>query len=346
MSQPESNLYRNALIFFVLTITVVVLGTLSYVFIEKWDMLDALYMTLITITTVGFGEVHPLSPPGKVLTLLVLLGGVIAISLWISEITRFAVERELGTAFRRRKMRKEIQKLRNHVIICGAGETGRVVVKEFVRSRQKFVVIEKDPEIIEQSRETHPDILIIEGDATKDEVLLEANIEQAKGLITALSSDTENLFVTISAKTLNKNIVMVSRAVEADTLSKLYQVGADHVISPNITEGLRMAAVMLRPSVVSFLEVVTLGEDIDLYMEEVPIREGSRLVNISLARAQIPQKIGLIVIAIRKRDGKFIYNPKSTTHLECGDVLIVLGKPSQVDRLREYIAEGKIAAET
>ena len=340
MRRPQSSLYRNAVIFFFLSLTIVALGTLSYILIEHWDWLDALYMTLITITTVGFGEVHPLSPVGKVLTLLVLLGGVIAISLWISEITQFVVERELGTAFRRRRMQKEIAKLHNHVIICGAGETGRIVIREFLRSRQDFVVIEKDPEIIHLLHEDHPDLLVIEGDATKDDVLLEAGVEKAKSIITALSSDTENLFVTISAKTLNKSIQVVSRAVEEDTRSKLFQVGADHVISPNITEGVRMASVVLRPSVVSFLEVMTLGEDIDLLMEEVPISKGSKLVNVTLAQAQIPQKIGLIVIAIRKSDGSFIYNPKSTTLIECGDVLIVLGKPSQMDRLREYVRRG------
>ncbi len=187
-----------------------------------------------------------------------------------------------------------------------------------------------------------PDILIFEGDATKDEVLEEVNIHSAKGVITTLSSDTENLFVTISAKTLNKSIQMVARAVDEDTQSKLYQVGADHVISPNIIEGLRMASVMLRPSVVSFLEVMTLGEDIDLFLEEVFIKENAKMLNRTLAEAKIPQVIGLIVIAIRKKSGRFLYNPQSDTLLEEEDCLIILGKPSQVDRLKTYLAKGKV----
>jgi len=342
MSHPQNSLFRNVVVFFLLALAIILLGTIGYILIEHWSWLDAIYMTLITITTVGFGEVHPLSPVGKVLTLLVLFGGVVAISLWISEITHFAVERELGSAFRRRKMQKEIGKLKNHVIICGAGETGRIVIREFLRSRKTFVVIEKDPEIAQLLHETYPQLLLIEGDATKDEVLLEAGIERARSVVTALSSDTENLFVTISAKTLNKKVQVVSRAVEEDTRSKLFQVGADHVISPNITEGMRMASVVLRPTVVSFLEVMTLGEDIDLLMEEVPIKKGAKLVDRTLAQLQIPQKIGLIVIAIRKKDGSFIYNPKSTTLIECNDVLIVLGKPSQVDLLRNYVASGVV----
>jgi voltage-gated potassium channel len=341
MVSPQREFRLNLVYFFLLTLAVIFLGTLAFVLIEGWGVLDALYMTFITITTVGFGEVHPLSDHGKILTIVVLIAGVITISLWVGEITRFAVERQIGTTFRRRKMLNQIKKLKNHVIICGAGEAGRVIIREFLRSREKFVVIEKDPEVVHQLREMFPDLLLIEGDATKDEVLQEANIEQARGIISTLSADADNLFVTISAKTLNPGIQVVSRAIDSDTISKLYQVGADHVISPKITEGLRMASVMLRPSVVSFLEVVTLGEDIDLYLEEVTIEKGAKLSGVTLAQAQIPQKIGLIVIAVKKSDGSFTYNPKSDTLLEAGDVLIVLGKPFQVDRLRQYIRTGK-----
>ena len=342
MKKTKEFHFLPIILFFVATVMLVIIGTIVLSIVQDWSLLDSFYMTLITITTVGFGEVHPLTPEGRFVTMMILIGGVITISVGVSIITRYVVERELGRVFRRRKMDKEIKNLKDHVIICGAGETGKIAIKEFLRSKQEFVLIEKNPDLIAEFRETMPDILIIEGNATKDEVLQEAMIETAKGVITTLSSDTENLFVTISAKTLNKNINMVARAVDADTQSKLYQVGADHVISPNIIEGLRMASVMLRPTVVSFLEIMTLGEDIDLFLEEVQIDDKAKLKDKTLAEAKIPQEIGLIVIAIRKNEGKFLYNPKSDMLLESGDALIVLGKPSQVDKLKIYLLKGKV----
>ncbi len=342
MEQKNKGLTRSAIVFFLIMIGIIFLGTVGFSIVEKWNWLDSLYMTLITVTTVGFGEVHPLSENGRLITLLILAGGLITFSVGVSTLTRFVVEKELGTIFWRKRMEKDLKNLKNHVIICGCGDTGKITLREFVRSKQKFVLIERNPEIINQLKEIYPEMLIIEGDATKNEVLQEAGIENAKGVITTLSSDTENLFVTISAKTLNKNIKMVARAVDEDTQSKLYQVGADYVISPNIIEGLRMASVMLRPTVVSFLEVMTLGEDIDLFLEEVSIQSAAQMKNKTLAEAQIPQIIGLIVIAMRKNDGKFLYNPQSDTLLEAGDTLIVLGKPAQVDQLRHYLVKGKV----
>lgn len=342
MKQQHEGLIRSATVFFLVMIIIIFLGTVGFSIVENWNWLDSLYMTLITVTTVGFGEVHPLSENGRIITLLILVGGLITFSVGVSTLTRFVVEKELGGILWRRRMEKDIKNIKNHVIICGGGDTGKITIKEFIRSKQKFVLIEKDPETINQLREIFPEMLIVEGDATKDEVLQEAGIENAKGVITTLSSDTENLFVTISAKTLNKNIQMVARAVDEDTQSKLYQVGADYVIAPNIIEGLRMASVMLRPTVVSFLEVMTLGEDIDLFLEEVLIQSAAKMKDKTLAEAQIPQKIGLIVIAMRKNDGKFLYNPKSDTMLDAGDALIVLGKPSQVDKLRRYLIKGKL----
>jgi len=343
MSKSKQNHLNPILLSFTITFILIITGTISLSIVEDWDIFNSLYMTLITITTVGFGEIQPLSDKGRVIVIFILLGGIVTISVWVSTITRFVVEKELGRIFRRRKMDKSIKKLKNHVIICGAGETGKVAIKEFMRSKLDFVLIEKNPEIISKLKEITPDLPIIEGDATKDEVLQEANIHSAKGVITTLSSDTENLFVTISAKTLNKNINMVARAVDEDTQSKLFQVGADHVISPNIIEGLRMASVMLRPTVVSFLEVMTLGEDIDLFLEEVLIEEDAKMLNKTLVEAKIPQEIGLMVIAIKKKEGGFLYNPKSSTILEADDLLVVLGKPTQVDQLRNYLKKGHVS---
>jgi len=320
-------------------------GTAGYVIIEGWSILDALYMTAITVSTVGFGEVQNLSPFGRLFTIMLILAGLAVISLWGSQVASMVLHRELQDLFRRRRMEKVIRKLEGHIIICGGGEAGRRVIEEFTKARQKFVVIERDAEAIQQIQEMFPDVLVIQGDATRDEVLEQANIKRARGLIAALPEDTENLFVVISAKGLNPNLEVVARATEPHTQEKLFRVGADHVISPRVIEGLRMASVMLRPTVVSFLDVMMRGEDVTLRLEEVPVPEGAKLAGRTLAEVQIPQKTGLMVIAMRRADGRFTFNPRSESRMHVGDVLIVLGEPEQVDRLRTYVQTGAVPGE-
>ncbi len=338
--------FKKIFFFFIVALLVVIIGILGYSFFEGWNLVDSIYMTFITITTVGFGEVHPLNPAGKIFTIFLILGGMIAISVWLGAITSVVIHREIRPLFWRRKMQKNIQSLENHIIICGAGETANTVIDEFIRSSQKFVLIEKAPNVLSDLLETNPNLLVVEGNATKDEILLEANIQKAKGIIAALPTDAENLFVVISAKALNPSIRVVSRAIDLQTQKKLKLVGADYVISHKILEGIRMASVMLRPTVVSFLDVIMRDTEITLRMEDLEVPPKSPFKNKTLRESKIPQVTGLIIIAVKKHTGQFIFNPGPNSVLEENDEIIVLGQPKQFEKLQKYLTYGELERET
>lgn len=318
-------------------------GTIGFLQFPGWSLSDALYMTVITLTAVGYEEVHPLTDAGRVLATFLLVGGITSMGLWFALITSTIVEMDLGHVFRTRRTMREIEKLSDHIVVCGAGRTGRQVIKELAASRTPYVVLELDPERADVVREMDEGVLVLEADATHDESLVRARIGQARGLVAALSADTDNLFVCLSARDLQPKLTIVARAFDEETVSKLYKAGADHVVSPNVTGGIRMASVLLRPQVMSFLDVLTTGEGMSLRMEEVRVPDGSPLADCSLEEAAIPQKTGLIVIAIR-HDGKrdrgeaFRYNPGPHERIRPGDVLVVLGTPEQVDGLEAAVS--------
>jgi len=319
------------------TITLVALGTLGFRLLPGWTLSDAFYMTVITLSSVGYQEVRPLDDAGRVIATLLVIGGVAALGIWFALITSTIVEMDLAHTFRKRRTMNTIDKMKDHVIVCGAGRMGRQVVREMLKSRTPYVVIENDPGRAEMIREIDPDALVVEGDATRDEVLVQAGIGVASGLVCALSADTDNLFVCLTGRDLQPRLTIVSRAYDEDTGSKLRKAGADHVVSPNITGGVRMATVLLRPQVMSFLDVVTRSEDVELFLEQVPVPEGSALQGRTLAQAEIPKKTGLIVLAIRHGEDRrhpFIYNPGPNEEIRAGDMLIVLGRPEQMDSLR------------
>lgn len=204
----------------------------------------------------------------------------------------------------------------------------------------QYVIIEKDPARIEEIREFLPHALVMEGDATHDHTLLEAGLMEAKGLVTCLSKDTDNLFVCLSARDLAGRVKIVARAYEEETMDKLYRAGADHVVSPNVSSAIRMASVLLRPSAVTFLDIATRSSDLALRMEQTVIGEKSEVAGKTLMEAKIPQKTGLIVIALRKKESakhEFVFNPVASTRLEAGDEVIVLGKEDQIARLRQVV---------
>lgn len=316
-------------------------GTVGYMAIEGWAFHDALYMTVITLTAVGYSEVLPLSEAGRNFTMVLLTGGITGMGLWFALITSLIVELDLKNVLWRRRIMKDIETLADHVIVCGAGRTGRQVVEELLTLGQAYVVIERDSDQVEALLEAAPDSLVVEGDATSDHSLELAGIGRARGLVACLSADTDNLFVTLSARDMNPELLIVARAFEEVTMSKLYRAGADHVVSPNVSSAIRMASVMLRPSVISFLDVATRSADFSLRLEQATISERSPVAHKTLGEAKIPQKTGLIVIAVLKGEGHeedhFVFNPVGSTGLEPGDTLIVLGQPHQVTELRAYL---------
>ncbi|RMF57967.1 MAG: potassium channel protein, partial [Calditrichaeota bacterium] len=339
MHQRES-LYLNFVFILVGLLSLSLLGVLGYGWIEGLDWFQALYQTIITFSTVGFHEVRPLSPAGRVFTIFLIFSGLVIIALLSGSVTTWFVSAQILTKRKELKMKKKIAALKDHVIICGGGETAKTVIKEFSQAGKPFVVVEQNAETVRELQETFADLLIIEGDATKDEVLAEARIEAAHGLITTMPVDADNLFVVVSARSLNPNLVLISRAVDPHTESKLYRAGANYVIVPNVLEGIRMASVLLRPTLISFLEVMISNTDMSLRLEEVGVPEQSSLVEKTLGEAHIPQRTGLIVIALKRaQDSKWIFNPRSTTILHKNDRLIVLGDQQRIAHLHELIKE-------
>ena len=314
---------------------------MGYVWIEGQPFADALYMTVITLTAVGYSEVFELTPTGRTFTMLLLLSGISWMGLWFANITSFIVELDLKDALKRRRTMQEIAKMRDHVVICGAGRTGRQVAQEIQSVTQDYVIIERDPVRIEQLDEYVPDAHVLEGDATHDHVLLEAGLLHAKGLITCLSADTDNLYVCLSARDLAAKLTIVARAYEEESIDKLYRAGADQVVSPNVSAAVRMASVLLRPSVVSFLDIAGRSSDLRLRAEQMSVPETSSAVGKTLAELRIPHETGLIVVAVRKeheRGSPFVFNPSASTKVEAGDDVIVLGDDAQIQSLRSYLS--------
>lgn len=312
-------------------------GITGYMIIEKWPFLDSLYMTVITLTTVGFMEVQPLSSAGRLFTIFILITGFGVILYGFGVITAFFVEGELMGILRRRKMQKKISKLNKHYIICGYGDMGRCVVDEFIKTNNPFVVIEKNDGEIQMLQERAQDLLYIAGDASSDAILETAGISQAKGLITAFSSDKDNLFVVLTARSLNPDLRIVTRCVEEESERKLRTAGANAVVSAHSIGGMRIASEMLRPTVVSFLDVMLREKDEVFRVEEAVIEKGSKVDNVTLKEANILNDIGLIIIAIKDSEtGRYIYNPNLDIRLKEKDTLIVLGRVEQAEKLRKY----------
>lgn len=340
MLKSDNTLRRNFMTVGIFISILVTLGMIGFILIEDWSPIDALYMTFISFSTVGFKEVAELSLAGRLFTMFVIMLGMIVIAMLSASVTSFFVRNELLAKRKKQKMKKEIAKLEGHTILCGAGDTGTTVIEEFIRAKKKLVVIDNNQELLEELEITYPEIYFLHGDATKDEILHEANIEKAGGLITSLSIDADNLFVVVSAKSINPNMIIISRSVDSHTENKLYKAGASYVISPNIVEGMRMAAVMLRPTVVSFLEVMMRSDEFSYRMEEITIPKGASITGKTLKDAEIPQKTGLIVIAVKRAtDAKLLFNPSSSTTLQENDKLIVLGDPEKIDKLNTLLSQ-------
>ncbi len=336
----KDHLYLNFIAVAAALLVLIAIGILGFHLIEGWNWFDALYMTIISFSTVGFHEVGPLSHTGRVFTIFIIFSGLVILALLSASVTTWFVSSQIFTKRKILKMKKQIANLKDHVIICGGGETAKSVIREFRRSDKPFVVIEHKPEIVQELNELFPGIFVIEGDATKDEILEDANIKNAHGLITTMPVDADNLFVVVSARDLNPNLVIISRAVDPHTENKLYKAGANYVIVPNVLEGMRMAAVILRPTLVSFLEIMMSNTDISLRLEEINIPPNSNLVNKTLREAQIPQRTGLIVIALKRaKDSKWFFNPVSSTVLNKNDKLIVLGETERIEKLYSIIHE-------
>jgi voltage-gated potassium channel len=322
----------------ILLITIIASGTLGYHLIEGWRVFDALYMTVITLSTVGFKEVHELSPDGKGFTIVLIICGTTTIAYTLSRLLQFTLEGQLRKILGRKKLENRISKLRDHYIICGSGRIGHLICREFQSRPMPFVVVEKDPHHIDRlSREGY---MFVEGDATDDETLQAAGIEHAKGLITAVTSDTDNVYITLTARGLNPKLFILARAGEEGSEKKLMRAGASKVISPYTIGATRMAQAILRPSVVDFIEIATASEHLELQIEEIVIATHSELAGKTLISSGVRQSMGIIIVGIKQTDGQMIFNPPPNKVIEPNSVLIILGERKAISQL-EKIAGGK-----
>jgi len=318
-----------------LIVGVIILGTIGYVLIEGWPLSEAFYMTIISFTTVGYGEVRELSATGRMFTVAVLISSVGAAFYATASIAETRVEGRIRQIFGRRKLVKELGRLEDHHIICGYGRIGFIVAREYARESLPFVIIENDDAAA--ARLDQEGRLVILGDATDDETLIKANVKKAKSLVCALPTDAENVFVTLTARALHPGLFILSRAARESSIAKMEAAGADRVISPYIMGGMRMAQAVLRPKLAGFLDEVTGHATADLDFEEVSVPAGSDLVGIALRESRISQDTGVHLLSIRNRSGKMKFNPGADFVIQAGDRLYALGEPEQVSALRERV---------
>ena len=319
---------------FLLT-AIIAFGTVGYYIFEEMPLFEAFYMTIITISTVGFSEIRPLTVVGRSITLVVIVLGISVGTYTIGIIVRWFVEGELSKIFGRRKLQKQMADLKNHFIICGFGRIGRIICQELYEDKIEFVVIEQNASVIEEiAAEKY---LFLEMDATSEEALMAAGILKAKGLVTAVNSDANNVFITLTAKGLRPDIFVLARSSEEKNEAKLNKAGATKVVSPYMIGARRMAHVLKRPTVVDFIDIATMGNRLGLIMEEALIDSKSRFTGKNLIDSRLRQDFGVIIVAIKKLSGEMIFNPMPLETLEAGDVIVLIGKKDDLKRMNEIL---------
>ncbi|MBV9923768.1 MAG: potassium channel protein [Acidobacteria bacterium] len=309
---------------------VVAFGTVGFTLIEGWSLADSLYMTVMTVTTVGYGPPLPLSPSGRNFSIFFMVLGVGTAGYLLSTAVQSLVRSEILAAYGERRRQREMSKLRGHYIICGAGRVGSRIVRELQRSGVPFVVVESNAALAAQLQV--PDMQLLIRDATLDETLLEAGVERATGLAACLPDDAGNLYIVLTARTLNPTLRIVARAVEESAEPKLVRAGANRVIAPIIIGSHRMAQALLKPAVADFMDSIT-AETLDLAFEEVEVVEGASLEGRRLKDTNIRSQLDVVVAAIRRAGGEMIFNPSGDTQIRAGDMLICIGRAEAMQEL-------------
>lgn len=306
-------------------------GTLGYMLIEGWSAWDAFYMTIISVTTAGYKEVHEMSRLGEIWTVIVLVGGVSTLFYTASVVMAEVVEGEFQNRFESRRFKRMLDQLTNHFIICGYGRIGSVIADEFRRQGIPYVVIDRNPERVHEVIENGG--VAVEADASREDVLRKVGIERARGLIAAVGTDAENVYTVLTARVLQPELFIIARIESEDAEPKLRRAGADRVLSPYHLGGVQMAATALRPAVVDFMRLATSSERLDLAAEQIAVGANTRFVGQSLRAANLRQDFGVIVVAITRKAGDLEFNPEPDSVISVGDQLVVLGHPDQLKAL-------------
>jgi voltage-gated potassium channel len=318
----------------VLVVSIITLGTTGYMWLSNYSFVDAIYMTVITVTTVGFGEVKPFTPEEKIFTIFLILTSITVFGYAVSTFSEFLVSGKLFDHFKHKRVEKQINKLVGHTIVCGYGRNGKQAISKLKNYGKQYVVIEKSRVLIEKL--DLEGVLNIEGDSTTDEFLLKAGILKASNLITALPSDADNLFVVLSARQLNKGCKIISRASKETSYSKLKIAGADNVIMPDKLGGDHMASLVVTPDVIEFVDRLTIEGETTANLEEIDVDELPKIyLGKTILDLDIRKKTGCTVIGLRNPDKDYIINPEADSILIKGSHLIVLGRPEQIIKLRE-----------
>ena len=323
------------IISFVLFFGLLALGASGYMVIEGWPFMDALYMTVITIATVGYGEVHKVSTAGQIFTVLLIFLGVGFFLYVVGNAVQFLVEGRIRHVLGRRILDKQINKLKDHFIICGYGRMGRALCGHLIQKYLNVVVIEQNTKRVPVMDEDG--ILYLVGEATDEAILIKAGIKSARGIISVLGTDADNVFLVLITKGLNPELFIMARANQNSTEKTLYTAGANKVVSPYALGARRMAHAILRPTVIHFLELAFSDESANIHLEEFPVSASSRLINVPLQESRLRQELNLIIISIRKADGTMRFNPKASYRFEAGDTVVAVGQDKDLMQMANIL---------
>ena len=327
--------YSRLRISIILLFTVIFAGTIGYSVFEDMPVFDAFYMTVITISTVGFSEIKPLSQVGRLITVIIIVSGISVLTYTLGQVARIFVEGDLQSILGRRKLEKQISELNDHYIICGFGRIGTIISRELSDENISFVVIEQDSEKVKQLEEDN--FLYLNMDATLEEALLQAGIKKAKGIVTAVKSDADNVFITLTAKGLRPDIFVLARASDVQNESKILRAGASRVVCPYLYGGRRMAQILKKPTVVDFIDSAMMDSQLGLSMEEAVVGPASDLIGKTLIDSQIRQRFGVVIVAIKKPTREIVFIPTPTEKLESQDTIVVIGKKEDLERMNEVL---------
>jgi voltage-gated potassium channel len=310
----------------------IVFGTIGFHFVEGWSLSDSLYVTVQTLTTVGYGDLPPRSGSGRLFAVLVMLIGAGGVALAVSTIVQSVVKWELVSTFGQRRLTRKMSKLRDHYIVCGSGRVGSHLVRDLLAANESFVVIENDQQRAAEFSQRGVNVLV--GDATLEESLRDVGVEHARGLAACLPNDADNVYVVLTARDLNPNLRIVARAAEEQAEAKLLRAGANHVIAPTIIGGHRMAVALTKPAVSEFMDSITANE-LGLGFEQVEVDASSSLVGQELRSTPIRSELDVVVISIRRQDGRIVFNPAGDATIENGDILIAIARAESLARLNQ-----------